>query len=59
MSWWLTRWLYLRALGFIYLAAFVSLWWQLLPLLGAHGVLPVPDFLQQLRAAHVGFSDAP
>jgi hypothetical protein len=45
----------LRALGAIYLVAFVSLWWQLIPLFGAHGVLPVREYVRQLS----GFWDAP
>ncbi len=56
---WLTRWLFLRAMGLIYLAAFVSLWWQLLPLLGAHGILPAHEYLGRLREAGVKFSDSP
>jgi hypothetical protein len=58
-SWWRTRWLFLRALGAIYLVAFLSLWWQLLPLFGAHGVLPVKAFLQEAREANAGFTDLP
>lgn len=37
----LTRFFVLRALGFVYCAAFASLVWQVLPLLGAHGLTPV------------------
>jgi hypothetical protein len=58
-SYWLTRWLYLRGIGFIYLCAFVSLWWQLLPLFGARGILPVREFLARARLAGVGFVDLP
>jgi hypothetical protein len=58
-SHWLTRWLLLRALGFIYLVAFVSLWLQLLPLLGARGLLPAQRYLAAARAAGLGFTDAP
>jgi hypothetical protein len=54
MSWWLTRWLFLRAVGLIYLVAFVSLWWQLMPLFGAHGVLPIATFVREIH-----FADAP
>jgi hypothetical protein len=58
-SYWLTRWLYLRGIGFIYLCAFISLWWQLVPLLGARGVLPAASYLAALRHAKVGFADVP
>ena len=42
------RW-FLRALGLIYLIAFVSLWVQVDGLVGANGILPVSQFLS---AAH-------
>ncbi len=42
------RW-FLRALGAIYLIAFLSFWVQADGLIGAHGVLPLPDYL---KAAH-------
>ena len=42
------RW-FLRALGFIYLIAFVSLWVQIDGLIGANGISPVSEFLP---AAH-------
>lgn len=44
-SYWLTRFLILRLLGFVYFAAFASLAVQVLPLLGSHGLLPAQDFL--------------
>ena len=50
-SFWLTRWAFLRALGFIYLCAFGSLWWQLLPLFGKKGILPVGEFLARVHAS--------
>jgi hypothetical protein len=40
-SFWLTRFVILRVLGFVYFAAFASFTWQALPLLGEHGLLPV------------------
>jgi len=43
-----SRWLYLRALGLIYLLAFVSLWVQIAGLIGSHGILPVSQYLQHL-----------
>jgi lipase maturation factor 1 len=41
----LSRFLFLRLLGLVYLAAFVSLWVQIKRLIGSHGILPVEDFL--------------
>jgi lipase maturation factor 1 len=43
------HWLFLRALGLIYLIAFVSLWVQVKGLIGPHGILPAQDYLQALR----------
>lgn len=48
-SYWLTRFVLLRLLGFVYLAAFVSLAWQVLPLIGAHGLTPATDFLARIQ----------
>jgi predicted DCC family thiol-disulfide oxidoreductase YuxK len=45
------RW-FLRALGVVYLIAFVSLWLQIDGLVGENGILPVNQFLQ---AAHEQF----
>ena len=45
----LTRWVFLRALGVIYLIAFVSLWVQVKGLIGSQGILPAPQYLQSLR----------
>ncbi|MGH9446237.1 MAG: lipase maturation factor family protein, partial [Terriglobia bacterium] len=41
----LTRWLFLRLLGVVYLCAFASLWPQIPGLLGGRGILPVSQFL--------------
>lgn len=41
----LTRWLFLRALGLIYFAAFVSLASQILGLYGSQGIAPISDYL--------------
>ena len=46
------RW-FLRALGCIYLIAFLSLWTQLDGLIGEKGILPVTEFLPAARA-HLG-----
>jgi predicted DCC family thiol-disulfide oxidoreductase YuxK len=42
--------LFLRLLGFCFLAAFVSLWVQVDGLVGARGILPVTEFLDWVRA---------
>jgi len=41
----LTRWAFLRALGVIYLIAFVSLWTQVNGLIGHDGILPTDQFM--------------
>ncbi len=41
----LARWLFLRALGAIYLVAFLSLWSQILGLVGESGILPVRSLM--------------
>jgi lipase maturation factor 1 len=40
---------FLRLLGFVYLAAFVSLWVQIDGLIGANGILPINQFLPAVR----------
>lgn len=45
---WARRW-FLRALGFVYLIAFVSLWVQIDGLIGSNGITPVKDFLPAAR----------
>ncbi len=45
--------LFLRGMGGIYLIAFVSLWLQVDGLIGSGGILPVHDWLGQLRE-HLG-----
>lgn len=47
----LTRFVVLRALGFVYLAAFLSLALQVLPLLGAHGLSPARDYVGRVVEA--------
>jgi hypothetical protein len=42
----LTRFAVLRLLALVYLVAFVSLWNQLDPLLGSHGLLPIAQLLR-------------
>jgi hypothetical protein len=45
----LTRWVFLRSLGVIWLIAFLSLWVQVKGLIGPDGLLPAGEFL---NAAH-------
>ena len=49
-SYWLTRFLVLRLLGFVYLFAFLSLALQVLPLIGHEGLLPADHFLERVAA---------
>jgi len=49
----ITSWLFLRALGVIYYAAFVSFGMQATGLIGDHGILPVSDFTT-LVSSHLG-----
>jgi Lipase maturation factor len=44
-----SRWLFLRLLGLVYLIAFVSLAVQITGLVGEHGILPLGEFLGQVR----------
>jgi hypothetical protein len=45
----LTRWFFLRALGIIYLIAFLSLWVQVKGLIGSNGILPIQGLLDLIR----------
>jgi hypothetical protein len=45
----LTRWVFLRVLGAIYLVAIVSLWVQIEGLIGRGGILPAADYLARTR----------
>ncbi len=45
----ITRNVFLRALGLVFLVAFVSLWVQIDGLVGSGGISPVEPFLQQAR----------
>jgi hypothetical protein len=44
------RWLFLRALGAVYLVAFLSLWAQVAGLIGSRGILPAATFLDWVGA---------
>src|SRR6478735_9069347 len=50
---WAHRW-FLRALGLVYLIAFVSLWIQIDGLVGANGILPISDYLS-LAHREIGY----
>ncbi len=43
-----TRWLFLRALGVIYLVAFISLWTQIDGLAGKNGIMPAAQLVQAM-----------
>jgi len=53
-DYWLSRFLFQRGLGLVYLIAFLVALNQFRPLLGEHGLLPVPNFVKQ-----VPFADSP
>src|SRR6266480_1053696 len=42
----LSRWIFIRLLGVIYLIAFISLWTQIDGLIGHNGILPVADYVK-------------
>jgi predicted DCC family thiol-disulfide oxidoreductase YuxK len=45
----LTRWIFLRALGLVYLVAFISLWTQIGGLIGHSGILPTDQFMSAVK----------
>src|SRR5690348_16611857 len=47
-GYWLTRMVFQRGLGLIYLIAFINALNQFRPLLGEHGLLPVPLWIKGL-----------
>src|SRR5580765_4254346 len=47
-DYWLSRWLFERALAFIYLVAFMAAVKQFVPLLGEHGLEPVSRWVEQV-----------
>src|SRR4051794_41698560 len=49
-SYWLTRFIILRLLGFVYAVAFLIAAQQLVPLIGEHGLTPANHFLQDVQA---------
>src|SRR5262249_55802209 len=46
---WLTRFIILRLLGFVYLIAFLVAARQIVPLVGQHGLLPATTYLSALE----------
>src|SRR5881394_1508061 len=48
-SYWLTRFVILRVLGFVYAVAFLVAAQQLVPLIGEHGLTPANHFLEIVR----------
>ena len=54
-SYWLTRFIILRLLGFVYFIAFLAAANQIVPLVGEHGLLPAQQFLERV-ATHFGSS---
>lgn len=46
----LTRWLFLRLLGIVFLIAFVSYWVQLDGLIGSKGILPADDLMGSVKS---------
>ncbi len=50
-TYWLTRFVILRLLGFVYAVAFLVAANQLIPLIGQHGLLPLPLFIEHVHDA--------
>src|SRR5215510_16139694 len=50
----LSRWIFLRAVGVIFLIAFVSLWVQIKGLIGSQGILPARELLATVQAQFGG-----
>src|ERR671925_209366 len=48
-SYWLTRFVILRLLGFVYAVAFLVAAQQLVPLIGEHGLTPANHFLASVQ----------
>src|SRR5438552_6809018 len=49
-SYWLTRFVILRLIGFVYAIAFLVAARQLVPLIGEHGLTPANHFLEAMQA---------
>src|SRR5947207_12274273 len=50
-SYWLTRFVMLRLLGFVYAIAFLVAANQLVPLIGEHGLTPAGHFLHRIQSS--------
>ena len=50
----LSRWLFLRLLGGVYLIAFLSLAWQIIGLIGENGILPAGEYLARVKEVYGG-----
>jgi len=48
-TYFIARWMFLRAVGAIYVIAFISLGWQVRGLLGSDGILPAQQYLAAVR----------
>ena len=53
----LVRWLFLRSVALIYLMAFVSLWTQIIGLVGRNGIAPAGQTMAVLRQEMAGGKD--
>jgi lipase maturation factor len=51
-SYWLTRFLFLRLLGLVYVVAFLIVLFQWEPLLGSQGLLPAHELLDAVASSH-------
>ena len=47
-TYFLSRWMFLRLLGIVYLIAFLSLWVQLDGLVGSNGILPATEYFNRV-----------
>jgi len=57
-NYWLTRYVFLRLIGLVYFVAFLTLVHQVLPLIGANGLLPAELYLERLGDRHDSRWDA-
>ena len=57
-SYWLTRFIILRLLGFVYAIAFLVAINQLVPLIGEHGLTPANHFLERVQSHYDSHSSA-
>lgn len=51
-TWRISSFLFVRSLGLVFLAAFLSLWVQIVGLIGRGGILPVAPWLEAVHASH-------